>query len=219
MLNFAGFAVSLPVGPRMHETDRTLVDKLLRRDAQAFEILYDRYERQVFACVLGYVRDSAAAEDLVQEVFLRLWNRADQWEGSGALLGWLLRIGTNLALNHRRTVKRRRERPIEIPPDVMDEDDDAAQATPGWMVDAASLGPDALVELSEQRRLLSRFVDGLSEEKREVIRLVHDAEMEMREVADRLGVPEGTVKSRLYHARRRLAEQWREIEQEGSDDT
>jgi len=202
----------------MHETDQTLVDSILRRDAQAFEILFDRYERQVYACVFGYVRDSAAAEDLVQEVFLRLWNRADQWEGRGSLLGWVLRIGTNLALNHRRTVMRRRERPIEIPPDEMESDDDWAMGSaPGWMVDAASLGPDALLEQSEQRRLLGELIDNLSDEKREVFRLVHDAEMEMREVAERLGVPEGTVKSRLHHARKQLARQWREIEQEWRD--
>ena len=75
------------------------MNRILRRDAQAFEIFFDRFERQVKACVHRIVRDSAAAEDLVQEVFLRLWNRADQWECRGTLQGWLLRIGTNLAYN------------------------------------------------------------------------------------------------------------------------
>lgn len=198
----------------MHETDRKLVEQLLRRDAQAFEILFDRYERQVKACVQRIVRDSAAAEDLVQEVFLRLWNRADQWEARGSLLSWLMKIGTHLAYNHLRSVRRRREEPIDpvpIPGSSMDDDD---SLTPGWMVDNASLGPDAVTEMRERRQWLQRSIDELPEEKREVIRMVHDAEMEVREVAERLGVPEGTVKSRLFHARKQLAQQWRKIEQD-----
>ena len=196
----------------MAETDRELVSRILRRDAQAFEILFDRFERQVKACVHRIVRDSAAAEDLVQEVFLRLWNRAGQWECRGTLLGWLLRIGTHLAYNHLRSVRRRREQPIE-PVSWSgrgEEDDDSL--TPGWLIDQASLGPDAVAEQRERHQWLERRIEELPEEKREVVRMVHDAEMEMREVAERLGVPEGTVKSRLYHARKELARQWRKIE-------
>ena len=98
----------------MAETDRELLNRVLRRDEQAFEILFDRYERPISAVVNRIVRDSASAEDLVQEVFLRLWNRADQWECRGTLQGWLLRIGTRLAYNHLRSVRRRREEPIAI---------------------------------------------------------------------------------------------------------
>ena len=90
--------------------------------------------------------------------------------------------------------------------------DDDESLTPGWLVDKASLGPEAQVEQRERYQWLQRRVDELPEEKREVIRMVHDAEMEMREVAERLGVPEGTVRSRLHHARKELARQWRKFE-------
>ena len=201
----------------MAETDRELVNRILRRDEQAFEVLFDRFERQVKACVHRIVRDSAASEDLVQEVFLRLWNRADQWECRGTLQGWLFRIGTHLAYNHLRSVRRRREEPLESVPWLGGDQDEDDTLTPGWLVDNASLGPDALAEKREQRQWLQRRVDELPEKKREVVRMVHDAEMEMREVAERLGVPEGTVKSRLHQARMELARQWRRFEREGGD--
>ncbi len=76
---------------------------------------------------------------------------------------------------------------------------------PGWMIDAVSPGPEVLCEQSERMTLLHLLLDRLPEEKREVIRLVHEAELEIHEVAERLGIPEGTVKSRLHYAKKHLA--------------
>jgi len=194
----------------MTRSDRDLVGRILERDAHAFETLFDRYGDAVRCHLTRIVRDGPAAEDLQQEVFLRVWNRAGQWDGRGAFRAWLFRMATNLAFNHLRSVRRRREQPLALSPEPENEDDDPR--IPGWMVDAAALGPDAVLEQAEQRRRLWRFVDELSEEKREVVRMIHDAEMEIREVAERLEVPEGTVKSRLYHARRQLARAWGKAE-------
>ena len=80
------------------------------------------------------------------------------------------------------------------------------------MIDEAAIGADEQYETAERRQLLDGLVDELPEDKREVLRLVYDAEMDVRDVADHLGIPEGTVKSRMHHARRRLADQWRDIE-------
>jgi RNA polymerase sigma-70 factor (ECF subfamily) len=82
------------------------------------------------------------------------------------------------------------------------------------MVDASSLGPDALAEQAERHGILRRLVDELPERKREALRLVHDAQMEIQQAAEELGVPEGTVKSRLYHARKQLARRWQEVEKD-----
>ena len=73
---------------------------------------------------------------------------------------------------------------------------------------------DAQFERAEERRLVRRLVDELPEDKREAIRLFYDAQVDIREAAERLGVPEGTVKSRLYHGRRQFARAWTETTQE-----
>ena len=189
--------------------DSDLVTSILDRDSHAFEVLVDRYATSLRFYLLHIVHDEAAAYDVVQETFLRVWMRADQWQGEGTFKAWLYRIATNLALNHLRTVQRRRELPLEIPPDV-DDDDDADNRVPAWMVDAGSLGPEAAVEQAEERARYRQLVNKLSEEKRRVFRLVYELEMSLGEAADALDIPEGTVKSRLHYARAQLAREWEE---------
>ena len=154
------------------------------------------------------VREPAATEDLVQEVFLRVWTRAEQWQGSGSVKGWLYRIATNLSLNHLRSVKRRPQQPLEIP---TDDDDDSP--IPGWMVDASALTPEAQLEIVEQQKRLGQLINALPPDKQDVFRMVYDDEMDLQGVADALQIPEGTVKSRLYHSRKRLSKQWSQLEE------
>ncbi len=190
-------------------SDGDLIEAVLERDAQAFGVLFERYAALLRWHLVHILHDEAAAHDVVQETFLRVWKRADQWQGEGTFKAWLYRIGTNLALNYLRTVQRRRELPLEVPPDV-DDDDDADNRVPAWMVDAGSLGPEAAVEQAEERARCRRLVNRLSEEKRRVFRLVYDLEMSLGETADALNIPEGTVKSRLHYARAQLAREWEE---------
>jgi RNA polymerase sigma-70 factor (ECF subfamily) len=185
--------------------------QIRERDASAFETLFLRYRGPVRRHILRVVREEGAAEDLLQEVFLRIWICAEQWDGRGAFKSWLFSIATNLALNHLRSVRRRRDGPLEIPSDRYD-DDEFENVTPGWMADRSSLGPDEILEQTERRELLQRFLGELPEEKREILRMVHDAEMEIRDVAESLGIPEGTVKSRLHYATKLLARRWKSID-------
>jgi RNA polymerase sigma-70 factor (ECF subfamily) len=196
----------------MTPSDESLVERVLKRDAHAFETLFHRYSEMICHHLTRIVRDRAAADDLVQEVFLRVWDRAEQWNGQGPFRAWLFRIATRQALNHLRSVQRRREQPLDAPRPPADEEDESL--APGDLIDASALGPDAALEEAEQRGLLRRFLDELPEEKREVFRMIHDAEMEVREIAEALRIPEGTVKSRLHHARRHLARRWRDITEE-----
>jgi RNA polymerase sigma-70 factor, ECF subfamily len=189
-------------------SDRDLVDQILERDAHAFEALLARYREPIRRHLLRFTRDDAAAQDLVQEVFLRVWTRAAQWDGRGAFKAWLYRIATNLALNHLRTLRRRHEQPLEIE----DDDEDEGDLVPAWMVDASALGPDAAVETTEEWERIRRLIDTLPDAKREVFRLVHEMEMTVRDAADELGIPEGTAKSRLHYAKKRLARDWQEME-------
>jgi len=91
---------------------------------------------------------------------------------------------------------------------------DADAFVPAWLIDRAALGADVLFEQSERRDLLREVVAGLSEEKREVFDMVYNDEMELREIAKELEIPVGTVKSRVYYARREVAEQWNRIAKE-----
>ncbi len=191
-------------------TDRQLIDAIAAHDETACQELYEIYGDELRRYLARTVRDVVAADDLLQELLLRAWNRSGQWRGEGSLKSWLYRIATNLSLNHIRARGRRRQQPLDLSQGRIDEEGKA----PGWLVDEAALGADAVVEQEEQRRLLRGCIAELSEEKREVLRLVYDAEMELSQAASELDIPEGTVKSRLYHARRELARRWRVVEKE-----
>lgn len=192
----------------MELTDRELVDAVVRGGEAAFAGLVARYRGLVYQHLASILRDGPGAEDLTQEVFLRLWRQADGWRGEAPFPAWLLRIATNLALNHLRARRRRREQPIEAPPG--DEAGDEV-AVPSWMVDAAAVAADEALVRQERQRLLRLVVGRLSADKQEVLRLVVEGRLGTREVAAELGIPEGTVKSRLHHARKQIARSWREL--------
>jgi len=187
-------------------SDQELMERILEHDAQAFETLFTRYEEMLRRYLIRTVRNSDAANDLVQEAFLRVWTKAEQWSGKGTFKSWFFRIATNLALNHLRSISRRKEQPLEIQPE---EDDGDETPVPGWMIDAAAIGSDMALELAERKRIFRRVIDQLPEEKRDVVRLVYEADMDMDDIAGTLSIPVGTVKSRLHYAMRRLAEEWK----------
>jgi len=189
-------------------TDRDLMDRVQAGDAEAFEALMRLHGPGVRTRVMRLVRDSAVADDLVQEVFLRLWTKADQWEGRGPVGGWLALIGVNLALNNLRTVGRRRETALEPPEDQV----------PEWLIDTASPGPAEIVESEERRELLRVVLERLPNRDQEVIRMVHEGEMDISEVAAALGIPRGTVKSRLHYARLKMAKGWKDLTEEEGDE-
>ncbi len=191
-------------------SDEELMARIRERDANAFDELVARYAKTISRRLRGIVRNEDAASDLLQELLLRVWTHACQWDERGPLKAWLFRIATNLALNHLRSVTRRRERPLDIAPDSDDESEESL--IPSWMIEASAICPEEAIVQAERERLVRSLVDQLPEEKREVLRLIHDEDMNVREVSEALGVPEGTVKSRLHYARQRLTHEWKSIE-------
>ena len=190
-------------------SDADLAKRILERDAHAFEILLERHQGAIQRHLNRITHDATTAQDLVQEAFLRVWTRTAQWDGRGSFKAWLYRIATNLALNHLRTVRRRREEPLghEGDPDL-----DEGDRGPAWLADSAVPGLDAVLERSEDLERLRRLVRALPDNKRALLRLVHEMEMTVRDAADELGIPEGTAKSRLYYAKQRLARDWQATE-------
>lgn len=93
----------------MMPSDAELVAQIRAHNADAFEALSIRYREIIYRHVFSTIHDSDATEDVVQEVFLRIWTHAEQWNGRGTFKAWLFRIATNFALNHLRTLRRRKQ--------------------------------------------------------------------------------------------------------------
>ncbi|HTI15663.1 MAG TPA: sigma-70 family RNA polymerase sigma factor [Dictyobacter sp.] len=197
-------------------SDQELMALVCQHDAVALEILLVRYREPLFRLVLSRVRDVDAAEDVFQEMSLRVWLHADQWSGNGSVKAWLSRIAINQALNHMRSAQQRRHVSLTLPVEMAE--DEANAAVPDWMIDTATPEPVQLLEQHERGQLLRQLVEGLPADKREVFHLVHDADLEIKKVAEYLHIPAGTVKSRLYYANKHLAKEWRNaMSEEGEE--
>lgn len=186
--------------------DRDLMRRIAReRDASAFDTLSDRYRESLRRFLLSRLDgNSAIADDLLQETLLRLWTRAESYDGRGPVKAWLFRIAIHLAQNQRRTIARRREDPL-----LPETDDDM----PAHLADVTALAPEEAVLRADASARFRRLLSELPEETRELLRHAHEEEQSLRQVAGALGIPEGTVKSRLFHARKRIARAW--LEEEG----
>lgn len=192
-----------------NQIDKELMSKVASQDEEAFDLLVDRFSKDVKLRLLKLVRDESHAEDLHQEVFLRVWTCAEQWQGTGCLAGWLLRIATNLGLNHLRRVKRHSTTSIDQC--VMQSDDDDV-LIPRWMEDKEAVPADTALEQSEQREIVHHLIAQLPFHHQQVIKLVHGQDMDISEVAELLKIPAGTVKSRLHYARLRLSRTLEQME-------
>jgi RNA polymerase sigma-70 factor, ECF subfamily len=162
--------------------DRDLALRLQQRDPDALAETYDKYGRIAFAVILRIVRDAAIAEDLTQETFLRVWNRAAGFDAErGALGPWILTVARNRAIDYiRSTANRARKSAVEI----------SATEMPASFVDLEA----GLIDSDRARQLKAAF-DRLNERQRQVIELAYFEGLSQSEMADFLGQPLGTVKT------------------------
>lgn len=167
--------------------DRDLVVRLNGGDRAAFDELMRRHEDRVFAVCLRIMRHREAALDAVQDTFLTVFRKADQFRGDSQFSTWLYRVAVNTCYDHLRRAKRR-------PADPLPDDHDPIDATSGDELEAVELRPDLTAALAE-----------IGEEFRSAIILADVEGLSLTEVAEILGVAEGTVKSRLHRGRRHLA--------------
>ena len=160
-------------------TDEDLLRRVAARDPAALASLYDRYAPLVYGLARRIVRDEDQAEDLVQEVFLRLWNRPEVYDrGRGTFRAWLLSIAHHLAVD----VLRRRRREVSYQDKLAGPETDDPMDTAVGQLEGAAV-----------RSLLGR----LPPDQRRVIELAYFEGLTQREIAARLGEPLGTVKTRL----------------------
>jgi len=189
-------------------TDQTLMQKVQSGDKLAFDLLYERYQFVIRSYLLRILHSEAAADDVAQDVFLRVWTHAQQWSAKGPFKAWLYRIATHQAFNTLHAANRHPQQPLSDPDSQTIEEDEVYSSFQSWIVDTSTLEPEIAVEMAERQRQLWQLIDQLPEEKRAVFSLVEEMEMSIQNVAERLGIPEGTVKSRLHYARSWLSQNW-----------
>jgi RNA polymerase sigma-70 factor, ECF subfamily len=171
--------------------DRELIERLKRREPQAMADLYDRYGRLAYSLIFRIVRDSGTAEDLVQETFLRVWNRVQAFDAErGALAPWILAVARNRAIDYLRSVDGRM----------------AKSATELDVNEHPSMFGDLEREVltSDRARQLRSAFKKLNENQRMVIELAYFEGLSQTEMADKMRQPLGTVKTWVRTALKQL---------------
>jgi len=174
--------------------DSDLARRLKAREPQALSQLYDRYGRIAYSLIFRVVRNPAVAEDLVQETFLRVWNRAQSFDDQrGALGSWVLTVARNRAIDYLRSIDGR----MSAGALELDRAENPSLFS-GW--------DDGILSMDRTRRLKSAF-EKLSQNQRLVIEMAYYEGLSQTEMADRLKQPLGTVKTWVRSALKVLREE------------
>jgi RNA polymerase sigma-70 factor (ECF subfamily) len=183
------FSTNQSKPPRQQTRDQALVAMISARDRVAFELLYTRHNVRVFRYAARLTGDAALAEDIVVDVFFAVWQSAHTFKSASQVSTWLLSIAHHKAVSE---IRRRAKTQI---------DNDEISA----VVDGAN-DPEATVAQTSRNEIIRKCLMRLSLAQREIIDLVYYQERSIRDVAQIVGIAEGTVKSRMFNARGRLAE-------------
>ena len=170
-------------------SDEALIERIAAGDKLAMQVLFARHQVRVYRFVLRLVRDQSVAEELVGEVFLDVWRQAGRLEARSRASTWLLAIARYKALS---ALRRRTDQEL-------DDDKAAALEDPGD-------SPEVAVLKKNKGEVLRQCLTALTPEHREIIDLVYYHERSIEDVARITGAPQNTVKTRVFHARKRIAE-------------
>jgi RNA polymerase sigma-70 factor, ECF subfamily len=169
--------------------DALLIARIAQGDRLAMQVLFARHRMRVFRFILRFVRDEANAEDVLADVFFDVWRQAGSFQGRSAVSTWLLSIARFKALSQ---VRKRTETSLdeEYAASIVDEADD----------------PEVEAAKRDKSAALRKCLQNLSSEHREMIELVYYHEKSVEDVAQIVGIPAATVKTRLFYARQKLSE-------------
>lgn len=170
-------------------SDEALIGRIAAGDKAAMQVLFERHQIRVYRFVLRLVRNETVAEDLISDVFLDVWRQADRFAGRSTVSTWLLGIARFKALSvlRRRPEEELDEAMIEAIPD----DADDAEVT---------------VQKKDKAGIMRDCIRALTADHREIIDLVYYHEKSVNEVAIILDIPEATVKTRMFYARKKLGD-------------
>jgi RNA polymerase sigma-70 factor (ECF subfamily) len=169
----------------------------------AFEELVHRYERELYGYLRNYLGDPETAEDVFQQTFLQIYLKCDQFEPERRFRPWLYAVATNQAIDHQRRFGRHRMASLDR---RMGMDEGSETGAFVELFDSPCRGPVEETEDLEQADEIRRAVADLPEQTRQVVLLVYFQGLKYREAAHALGIPVGTVKSRLHGAIQKLGE-------------
>jgi len=170
-------------------SDEVLIARIAGGDRLAMQVLFARHHVRVYRFVLRLVSNEATAEDLISDVFLDVWRQAGKFEGRSAVSTWMLSIARFKALS---ALRRRPEQEL---------DDKTAE-----QIEDHSDDPEVALAKKDKAAVLRQALSKLSAEHREVVDLVYYHEKSVEEVAGIVGIPEATVKTRMFYARKKLSE-------------
>ena len=181
------------------EADEVLMVAYQKGDVRSFEILLTRHRKPVFNFILRFVGSRETAEDLLQETFLRVIKGAEAYQRQAKFTTWLYTIARNLCVDQSRRAKHRKAQSLDAPMN--------SSAESGTLLDVLPSGEMASDRLAGNKQLhlkLNEALTRLSEEQREVFLMREFLDMPFKEIADVIGVPENTVKSRMRYALEKL---------------
>jgi RNA polymerase sigma-70 factor (ECF subfamily) len=163
-----------------HRRDVAILARIVARDGTAVGELYDRHSRLLYGLILKIIKDRGEAEEMLQEVFVQVWTRADTYNVQlGTPIAWLVRIARNRAIDRLRanTVRARTVEATPLPPPVET--------------------PETRAAMSEQERAVARALEALPHDQRQLIEFAYFSGLTQSELATRFGLPLGTVKTRV----------------------
>lgn len=183
-------------------SEKRFVRKLANRDTRAFELLVKRYQGPVFNFVFRMLGNREEAEDLAQEVFVKVFKKIDSFRGESSLSTWIYRVASNMCKNRQQYLGRRyHNRPSKNGLEEGSLNEDNSYCTTGRIS-----RPDELVEGYQMEQLLQKAISELEEEPRLILILRDIQGLSYDDIASIVGLPLGTVKSRLHRARMSLKE-------------
>jgi len=188
-------------------SDETLIDRYRAGEDAAFDALVRRYRNELFHFLVRFAGGRAAAEDVFQETFLQVYQSIDTFDTRRRFKPWLFTIAANKARDHLRRRARRPAAPLSAP--IGDEE---GQTFVDLMEGDLPL-PDVTAEASELGERVREAVEQLPDHLREILLLSYFQKLSYAEIAEVLGIPLGTVKSRLHTAVANFAEKWKTMNQ------
>lgn len=172
--------------------DRELIERIIGRDSAALRALYTQHNVRLFRFLIRLTGDETIAEDVVNQAFMKVWTKAASYGGQSSVSTWLFTIARNEAIS---ILRKKQDAPL---------DDEAAS-----QIEDESDTQETRVAKRDKGELMRQCIEKLSPAHREVIDLVYYQEKSVAEVGEILDIPQNTVKTRMFHARKQLSEHFR----------